>query len=739
MKLFAPKNEGVNWDVRRADSGWGYIGSIPTISGKRVSEETALTFSAVFAATRVISETIASLPLNTFEQKDERTQHKAYKHPLWSILHDVPNPEQDIMCFLDMQVALQVNWGNAYAEIQRDASGNVIALWPIHPSRIPVSNITRNPTSLYGRMQIEAGQPGELVYWVRNDDQSYTPIPASDMLHVPGVLSTNGITGQGIVRWAANSIGIALAVDEHAGALFRNGAVTNMVIKSPKVVGKETAERLRTQWQSMFGGVQNHYKTLLLEEGMEPVPVTMNAQDSQLLLSRQFSVTEIARWYRLPPHLLADLSRSSFSNIEEENISFVTHSMQPWVSRWEKALYRQLLTEEEKRRFLFKFNMNGLLRGNHVARSQFYQAMFQLGAFSPNDIRGYEDLNPIPGGDQYFVPGNNYVPLDKINELVQANIDKRKAPPPTPSAPAQNDMNALQRRLKVLRRLQEKLIALVEEDGRRVATKEDVLRAVVETRAECGVDFGAAFEGFSQNLSTTLEKHNEAERDAMLRAVDNQLQQTREGVSQKLDETIETLKNTQNEAFSAQKEAIFEKIDDFMPEPAVSDTSAIEAVAVREAALAAEREAMDTRLAEERQTTQRVLTIALKRIVGEMLDIESKAVNAAGGKPHEWQSWRNGYYKRFRKLFEAELESVSADFEACGVILNIPWAVDRYAASSIRDLKAIDAIAGDSSRHDQMRPAVDSLIKSQWLDRPAALAVEILERGKRLFEERDTK
>lgn len=432
MKLFAPRND---WSMTSPaqSNWWNMAGGVGTSSGIVVNESTAMTFSGVFAALRVISETLASLPCAIVEQKDARTTRKAVDHPLWQVIHDQPNPEQDIMSFIDSQVCFQAGWGNAYAEKQYDSLGNIIALWGIHPSRIPLRNIQRNGTTPPAYDGIVAGKPGELVYYVNNDDGSATPIPASDMFHVPGVLSSNGYTGQSIIKWGANSIGIAIATETHAGAVFRNGAVTNMAIKSPKIVGPETAERLRLQWQKTFGGVQNHYKTLLLEDGMEAVPINMDPEAMQMIAARQFSITEIARWFRLPPHLLADLSQASFSNIEAEGLSFIVYSMLPWITRWEKAMQRQLLRPEEKTRYRFKFNVNGLLRGDQAARGIFYQTMFNLGAYSPNDIRGLEDENPIDGGDQYFVQGNNAVPLDKIGELTQANIDKAKAPAPQPA------------------------------------------------------------------------------------------------------------------------------------------------------------------------------------------------------------------------------------------------------------------------------------------------------------------
>lgn len=420
MKLFAPKN---NWDMKSPESWWPLVGSIQTSAGIAITEDSALALTAFSCGIRVISETMASLPCNLLEQVSNNTTQKATSHPLYRIVHDQPNPEQDSMVFFDSQIALQVGWGNCYAEIERFA-GEIVALWPIHPSRIPLRNITRNS---YSPGEIVVGEPGEIVYWVNSDDGTSTPIPASSMLHVAGVLSRNGITGRSIVHLGKNALGIAQATEDHAGAFFKNGASPNIAIKSPKTVGEETAKRLRQQWQEIFGGVKNHYKTLLLEDGMEAVPFTLSPEASQLIMSRQFSVNEISRLLRVPPHMLSDLSRATFSNIEEMGQEFVVYSLMPWIVRWEKALFRQLLTPEEQKKYRFKWNVMGLLRGNQAARSAFYQVLFNMGALSPNDIRELEDLNPVDGGDQRFVPANNLVPLTTIGELAQANVDKVKA------------------------------------------------------------------------------------------------------------------------------------------------------------------------------------------------------------------------------------------------------------------------------------------------------------------------
>lgn len=709
------------------------LGSTLTVSGKRVSEDSALKVSAVCAATRIISETLASLPFNTLEQVDYRTQNKAIDHPLYRILHDIPNPEQDSMTWFDQQTAFIVNWGNCYAEIQR-FDGEIVALWPIHPSRIPLRNITRNPTDPSDWHSIVVGKPGEIVYWVKNDDGTVTPIPKVDMLHVPGVLSSNGITGQSIVQLAANSIGIGMATEEHAGALFKNGAVSNIALTSPTKVSQATAERLRKQWQDTFAGVSNHYKTLLLEEGVTPAPINMNPEETQLILARQFSVTEIARWYRLPPHLLADLSRSTFANIEAENLSFVVHSMLPWIARWERALYRQLLTTSEKARYRFRFNVNGLLRGDTAARAQFYQVMFNLGAFSPNDIRAREDENPIPGGDQYFVQGNNAVPLDKVGQLAQAQIDAANKPDPAPQQAAMNE------RLAELRKLQEHLIRQVE--------LRDVADKSVHERVSAHFERQSASiaEIYTQvgAISTTLSEQGEyiqlivpklAEVAALTSTVvdtTHQFSATLDvsGLMQKLDEHGEILADLPSE--------IAKNLPIAAATPKI-DTSAAESVAIRETDVARREAELSERVTSERTVTEQTLAVCLKRGIESLAAWEAKALLGARESPRDFPRWRNEFYPRFLKRFSHELSDLTPAFESCGLILDLDWGGMRYSSQSIDDLKTLDVACGDN-HYDYVKTCTDHFVKSDWTERPSALATEMVERGRRLFEERkDTK
>jgi len=679
MKLFAPTN---SWDIREPGSWWGLAGGATT-AGVRVDQKTAKRFAAVFTAIRVISETLASLPCNLKEQVDSRTTRNATDHVLYPLFHDQPNPEQDIMSWLDSQVAFQVGWGNAFAEKQRSTLNQPAAFWQIHPSRIPIKNIRRNSANPDDFDYITAGQPGELVYYVNNDDGTQTPIAASDMFHVPGVMTENGVTGQSLIEWGANAIGNAIAAEQHAGAIFRNGAVSNIVLTHPKTLGEDAVKSLRQQWQNRRQGVENHYKPLVLEEGMDAKPIDMNPEATQLLASRQFSVNEIARLFRLPPHLLADLTRSTNNNIEAQGLEFIVYSMLPWIIRWEKAMQRQLLTDEEKKKYRFKFNVNGLLRGDQAARGQFYQVMFNLGAYSPNDILELEDRNPVDGGDQRFIQGNNAVPLDKVAALTQANIDKAKAPPPTPPAGDPNASN--QAVLGQISALMERFIVDVE-----------------------------------------LRDAKEEERDRARAEIERLRQERQSAELARLADAVKAV---------APKESIDKPVLDAEKEALRSEKDALQSekwMLSREKVLKNQNEARD------RAVLDAAFAVAIHDQIGRLVEMESKWLDRAIEKPTEWVDARGKFYPRFLKYFAANLESFAAHLEPLGILLDLEWGAKKYADQSILDLKTLDPDAADN-HHDKLKECVNHFRSRQWTDRAKTLATDMIERGRRLYAERQNK
>ncbi|MDD6967108.1 MAG: phage portal protein [Firmicutes bacterium] len=379
-------------------------------SGKQVNERTSMQMTAVYSCVRILSEAVASLPLNVYRYTDTGGKEKAFDHPLYRLLHDEPNPEMSSFIFRETLMTHLLLWGNAYAQIIRNGKGEVIALYPLMPDR----------------MTVDRDENGRLYYKYRksNDDaptmeSGVVILAPSDVLHVPG-LGFDGLVGYSPIAMAKSAIGLAIAAEEYGSKFYANGAAPSGVLEHPGTL-KDPA-RVRDSWNSTFGGSSNSHKVAVLEEGMKYTPISISPNEAQFLETRKFQINEIARIFRVPPHMVGDLEKSSFSNIEQQSLEFVKYTLDPWVIRWEQALYRTLLSEEEKKTYFFKFNVEGLLRGDYQSRMQGYATARQNGWMSANDIRELEDLDRIPaelGGDLYLINGN-MLPLESAGAF--ANI-----------------------------------------------------------------------------------------------------------------------------------------------------------------------------------------------------------------------------------------------------------------------------------------------------------------------------
>lgn len=390
-----------------SSDGWTNFltNSFKNVAQEKVNNHTALTVSTLFACIRNISEDIAKMPLKVYSKKDKTSQERT-KHPLVNLLQHQPNPDMTAMTFRETMNAHAMGWGNAYAEIRRDAYGKVISLHPLRPDRVTIHK-----------------QLGTLkwFYRVATSTGVMVDIWAKDILHLHG-LGFDGIKGYNIVSYAAQSIGAAIGMDKFSGAFFANGMNQSGNIKHPDNLSEPAQERLRKQLLQEYGGAEKSHKILILEEGMEFAPNIIAPKASQMLETRRFSVTEFCRWLRVPPHKVADLSKATFSNIEEQNIDYVQDGLLGWCERWEQVLWWKLLTQKEKDSgFYFEHTVEGLLRGNIKARYEAYSKMWDRGVLSINEIRAKENMNPITGGDIHFVP-KNYVSLDNAGQETPADV-----------------------------------------------------------------------------------------------------------------------------------------------------------------------------------------------------------------------------------------------------------------------------------------------------------------------------
>ena len=366
-------------------------------AGKRVNERSAMQMTAVYSCVRILAEAVAGLPLHLYRYKEDGGKEKALDHPLYLLLHDEPNPEMSSFVFRETLMTHLLLWGNAYAQIIRNGRGEVMALYPLMPDR----------------MAVDRDDKGQLYYEYTTsaDDApiskgSIVRLKPSDVLHIP-CLGFDGLVGYSPIAMAKNAIGLAIATEEYGSKFFANGAQPSGVLEHPGTI--KDPQRVRDSWMSQFGGSANSNKIAVLEEGLKYTPISISPEQAQFLETRKFQINEIARIFRVPPHMVGDLEKSSFSNIEQQSLEFVKYTLEPWLVRWEQSIQRTLFSADEKKRYFVRFNVEGLLRGDYASRMNGYAVGRQNGWMSANDIRELENLDRIPaeeGGDLYLINGN---------------------------------------------------------------------------------------------------------------------------------------------------------------------------------------------------------------------------------------------------------------------------------------------------------------------------------------------
>jgi len=412
-----------------------------TASGKYVTERSAMQMTAVYCCVRILSEAVASLPLQFYRYTDDGGKEKAVEHPLYFLLHDEPNPEMTSFIFRETLMTHLLLWGNAYSQIIRNGKGEVVALYPLMPDRMKVDR------DEHGRLYYE--------YTVYDSDDvdgrkgtnkvgRTVRLQPHDVLHIPG-LGFDGLVGYSPIAMAKNAIGLAIATEEYGSKFFANGAAPSGVLEHPGTI--KDPSKVRESWQATFGGSGNANKIAVLEEGMKYTPISISPEQAQFLETRKFQIDEIARIFRVPPHMIGDLEKSSFNNIEQQSLEFVKYTLDPWVSRWEQAMVRALLTPDEKKKYFFKFNVDGLLRGDYQSRMNGYATARQNGWMSANDIRELENLDRIPaeqGGDLYLINGN-------MTKLEDAGIFAANGDPAEPQVSWEEDEQRSERAFRVKR------------------------------------------------------------------------------------------------------------------------------------------------------------------------------------------------------------------------------------------------------------------------------------------------
>lgn len=344
--------------------------------------------AAVYACVRVIAETVASLPLHLYRHVEEGKRRDT-GHPLYFLLHDSPNPEMTSFIFRETMMTHLLLWGNAYAQIVRNGHGEIIGLYPLLPDK----------------MQVSRSQTDELIYLYQSGMKNIA-FRREEILHILG-LGFDGLVGYSPIAMARNAIGMSMATEEFGASFFQNGAAPGGILEHPGTL--KDPSKVRESWNELFKGSGNANKVAVLEEGMTYKQIGIPPNEAQFLETRKYQTEEICRIYRVPPHLVADLDKATFSNIEHQSISFVVHTIRPWLVRLEQAMNKALLYPAERERYFIEFNVDGLLRGDYESRMRGYATARQNGWMSANDIRRLENMNLIPkeeGGDLYLINGN---------------------------------------------------------------------------------------------------------------------------------------------------------------------------------------------------------------------------------------------------------------------------------------------------------------------------------------------
>lgn len=359
-------------------------------SGVMVDELRAMQTSAVYACVKVLAESVASLPLHLFKNGKNGKRELAEQHPLFSCLYETPNEEMTSFEFRETMMTSLLLWGNAYARIIKK-QGHVTELWYLKPQNMTVERDTVT---------------GKIKYTYSDDITNQTVVYKADQVfHIKG-LSLDGVKGLSPIAQAREAVGLSLATEEYGAKFFGNGARPGGVLEHPGTL--KDPQKLRESWNKVYQGTKNSHRIAVLEEGMKYHSIGISPEDAQFLETRKYQVNEICRIFRVPPHLVGDLERATFSNIEHQSIEFVQHTIRPWLVRWEQAISRSLLDEKERLLYFAKFNVDGLLRGDYKSRMEGYAIGRQNGWLSVNDIRRLEDMSLVPeeeGGDKYLVNG----------------------------------------------------------------------------------------------------------------------------------------------------------------------------------------------------------------------------------------------------------------------------------------------------------------------------------------------
>lgn len=400
------------------EKGGFLLGGSPSYTGKNVTEESALEFTAVWSAVTQLSQDIAALPLHLYKRMQPRGKRRWTQSSLYHLMHMQPNPEMTSMVYRERGMRDALLWGNSYSEIVENEAGVVAALWPLDPDGMLPKRVH-----------------GELFYFYEDPEGKIAIFTSRQILHVPGF--GNGIVGYNPVNKGKQAIAIGQAIEEFSGRFFGQGAKPGAVLEHPEVLDNEGRQNLKDTWYLAHGGLSESHRIAVLEEGMKLKEYGVDPEKAQMLLSKEFSVVEVARIFNIPPHRLKDLTRATFSNIEHSDLEYAKYSLNPWLVRFEQTYTTKLLTPKQQKNLFYEHSLDALLRGDLLSRYQAYASGIQNGILSPNDAREIENKNPYEGGNEYFIQLNMQNVKDVgLEEIVDEDLSTE---PPEGERSFEND------------------------------------------------------------------------------------------------------------------------------------------------------------------------------------------------------------------------------------------------------------------------------------------------------------
>ena len=405
------KSASPDWGTLERFISWAFGGGA-SASGIVVTPQTAMQAGTVYSCVNVLAQSISMLPCKIYQSNNGNISI-ASEHPVYKLFSEQPNDWQTPLEFFEMLVASLCLRGNAYAYINRTDSGRIVELLPLHPDMV----------------RVEMGSGFRLSYSITMPDGTFKNLIPGEIFHIRG-MTLNGWLGISPIAYARESIGLALATEKFGSQIFRNGAKMGGVLEYPGKLTKESYDRIKQTFDEASSG-ENAHKTAILEEGMKFAKISMTADDSQFLETRKYQRSEIAAIFRVPPHMIGDLERATFSNIEQQSLGFITYTLMPWLTRFEQAIKRDLLLPKERSQLHVKFNVAALLRGDAAARSTYYHNGIQDGWMTRNEARSTESeigniFNPIDGLDIPLMPLNMTDGTDDPDEAIDTGKEPKK-------------------------------------------------------------------------------------------------------------------------------------------------------------------------------------------------------------------------------------------------------------------------------------------------------------------------